>query len=241
MLSCTWIFNLINAAQLFSIMEKEWSTDELKQIAQQLGKPDGPSGIATAERMAENNGGMTARTIQVMDVSEHDNILEIGPGNAAHLHLLFDLLTTGHYVGVDIAPTMIQEAERINSALVKSQQASFELTDGEHLPFEDGTFDKIFTVNTLYFWKDPVKYPVEIYRVLKPGGVLVMTITDKSFMEKLPFTQYGFQLYDRVASTEVLTQAGFVIDSVSEEVDSTTGMLGQTVERDILIIKAVKS
>jgi ubiquinone/menaquinone biosynthesis C-methylase UbiE len=32
-------------------------------------------------------------------------------------------------------------------------QADFVLYEGEKLPFEDRTFDKIFTSNTVYFWK----------------------------------------------------------------------------------------
>ena len=222
-------------------MAKEWSEDELKQIAGQLGKPDGDNGIKVAERMAENNAGMTGRTIQTMNVREQNVILEIGHGNASHVGLLFKGATDIRYFGVDISQTMIEEAERMNADLVKSGNATFQLSDGENLPFADETFDKIFTVNTLYFWGDPISYGAEIYRVLKPEGIFVLTIADKSFMEKLPFTQYGFWLYDREAAEALLTDAGFGIVRVTEELDITTGILGQAVEREILIITASKS
>jgi SAM-dependent methyltransferase len=60
------------------------------------------------------------------------------------------------------------------------------LYEGKKLPFEDETFDKIFTVNTVYFWENPVEFLNEIYRVLKDDGTFVLTFGQRDFMEKLP-------------------------------------------------------
>ena len=67
--------------------------------------------------------------------------------------------------------------------------------DGQNIPFGEQSFDKIFTVNTLYFWKEPNTFLEEIYRVLRNNGTFVLTFGHKDFMSNLPFTQYGFQLY----------------------------------------------
>ncbi|WP_192348554.1 methyltransferase domain-containing protein [Algoriphagus sp. Y33] len=55
-------------------------------------------------------------------------------------------------------------------------------------------FDKVFTVNAIYFWSDPVVLAREIYRVLKPDGRLVVAFAGRDFMKKLPFTDFVFLL-----------------------------------------------
>ena len=42
------------------------------------------------------------------------------------------------------------------------------------------------TVNTIYFWSNPVKLIGEIERTLKLNGICVLTFGDKDFMQKLP-------------------------------------------------------
>jgi SAM-dependent methyltransferase len=43
------------------------------------------------------------------------------------------------------------------------------------LPFADGSFDKVCSVNTLYFWPDPARDLGEVYRVLAPEGRCYIT------------------------------------------------------------------
>lgn len=221
-------------------MNKEWSTEELQEIASQLSNPSGGNGIKTAERMADNNANMTVRTIETLEVRDGDMVLEIGHGNASHLPLVLSDKGGVRYYGIDISETMVEEASKLNAKSVNEGRASFTVSSGSSIPFDDDFFDKIFTVNTLYFWQDPVGYASDIFRVLKPGGCVVLTITDKRFMEKLPFTRYGFRLYDRAGAEAVLTEVGFTMEKVLEEIDITTGILGQPVERDIILIRAFK-
>jgi ubiquinone/menaquinone biosynthesis C-methylase UbiE len=215
-----------------------WTEDDLKEIAAQLGNPSGEAGLKTAERMADNNANMTQRTIAMARLGGDDIILEIGPGNGSHVSGLLNGEEGLRYFGIDVSETMINEANNLNEEFVRAGRAVFRKSDGECIPFEDQVFTKIFTVNTLYFWNDPVAYAREIYRVLRPGGYFVLTITDKSFMSKLPFTQYGFTLYDRAEALSVLEKAGFTVEGVTEEIDVTTGISGQPVERDIILITA---
>ncbi|WP_316816089.1 class I SAM-dependent methyltransferase [Pedobacter nyackensis] len=214
---------------------------QLKHIASQLGRPEGADGILTAERMAHTNNNMTKSAVALLALAEGDIVLEIGPGNGTHLKDLMQIASDIRYYGVDISETMVLEANKVNEAIVKSGKVSFELTAADRLNFKADFFDKIFTVNTLYFWRDPEAYAREILRVLKPDGLLCLAIATKAFMEQLPFTKYNFKLYDAVAVEELLRKAGFSTVEVIAQKDLTTSYTGELVDRDILLVKANKA
>lgn len=223
-------------------MSNDLNKSDFKEIAGQLGCPNGDKGIKTAEMMAVNNGHMIALTIASLNPKPNDVILEIGPGNGSHVVSL--LAATKHllYYGVDISTLMVQEAIKLNKEAVSSARADFSLSNGMQLNFAAGFFTKVFTVNTLYFWKDPKAYAVEILRVLRPGGLFSLTFAPRAFMEKLPFTQYDFRLYSREEAEDLLISSGFEIKEVhlhKEMVRSDAA--GMEAERDIIIINAVKS
>ncbi|TKC04138.1 class I SAM-dependent methyltransferase [Pedobacter frigoris] len=221
-------------------MEKEWNDEDWHELASQLSEPQGDAGIKTGEMMASSNENMIFRTIDLLGLRANEEVLEIGHGSASHLSTLMRKASGLEYTGIDISLTMIEEAKRINTAFIESGSVSFYLSDGLHIDFSDNQFDKIFTVNTLYFWKDPEAYAKEIYRVLKPGGRFCLAIATKDFMEKLPFTKWIFQLYDRPMVEELLSAAGFSIQSVAEEKDFAVSKTGEQVERDIIIVTAGK-
>lgn len=49
------------------------------------------------------------------------------------------------------------------------------VADAEHLPFEDGEFELILCTEVLEHVKNPFNVEKELYRVLKPGGRLILT------------------------------------------------------------------
>ncbi len=162
------------------------------------------------------------------------------PGSGTHVNRLFDKAENLSYSAVDISDLMISEAMKNNTALVKNGQAGFFLSDGKTLDFENNTFDKIFTVNTLYFWNDPVGYASEIFNVLKPGGTFCLCFAPKEFMVNLPFTSYVFKLYSVEEAQVVLTSAGFDIVNVGKYDEEVRSVAGETIKRNFIVITAGK-
>ena len=192
-------------------MEKE----ELKILAQNLANPQGEKGIEIGEMMNATNIGMTLESIKTLLIEDNEAVLEIGHGNAAHVKSILTKAKNIKYTGIDISETMHNEAKRLNKNF--ENQAGFVLYEGKKLPFEDETFDKIFTVNTVYFWKEPAKFLNEIYRVLKDNGTFVLTFAQRSFMESLPFTKYHFTLYNTHEMEEMVSKSHFKRMKVSEK------------------------
>ena len=197
---------------------------DLKILAQNLANPQGKKGIQIGEMMNATNIGMTLESIHSLLIEDSEHILEIGHGNAGHLKSFFKIAKDLKYTGIDISETMHDEAKNLNIEF--KDQAEFVLYEGEKLPFEDEVFDKIFTVNTVYFWKNPVEYLNEIYRVLKDKGTFVLTFGQRNFMETLPFTAYDFTLYSNDEMQELISKSHFKrmkISEKEEQIQSKTG------------------
>ncbi|MDO4232103.1 MAG: class I SAM-dependent methyltransferase [Lautropia sp.] len=77
-------------------------------------------------------------------------------------------------------------------AVTKSRASA----DDAGLPFGDAVFDRIFSVNTVYFQASLSAWLAELCRVLKPSGRLCLTFAERDFMQKLPFAAHGFRLFD---------------------------------------------
>jgi len=216
-------------------MEKE----DLKILAQNLANPQGKKGIEIGEMMNATNIGMTLESIQTLLIEDDEHILEIGHGNADHVKSILNKATNIKYTGIDISETMHQEAKKRN--VIFENQADFVLYEGKKLPFQDKTFDKIFTVNTVYFWEQPVQYLNEIYRVLKDSGTFVLTFAQKDFMEKLPFTQFDFKLYSNAEMEEIISKTHFKRMKISERQEQIKSKTSEeTITRNYTILTIKK-
>lgn len=64
----------------------------------------------------------------------------------------------------------------------RARTRGIEVTEGvgEELPYADERFDKVLITTTLCYLEDPLQVFREVYRVLRPGGVLVVGFIDRS-------------------------------------------------------------
>ncbi len=218
----------------------EMTEENLRELAAQLGKPQGNIGNEVAKNMIETNIGMIRHSIGSLSVQSGNKILEIGHGNGEHLKQLLDSDPSLLYYGLEISDLMHQHARSVNQEFVEQKRAEFIQYDGNTLPFEEAFFDRIFSVNTIYFWKKPEEFMQELYRVLKPGGILCLTFALKDFMQKLPFVQYGFQLYN-IQDVEALAKvAGFSDIDALTQTETVTSKAGELVERDFSTFRLTK-
>ena len=96
--------------------------------------------------------------------------LEVGPG-PGYLGLEWLKKTEGTRLkGLEISPDMIAIAERNAKEYGLQDRATYVKGDGREMPFDDDTFDGVFTNGSLHEWSQPEKVLNEIHRVLRPGG-----------------------------------------------------------------------
>ena len=101
------------------------------------------------------------------------DLLELGPGPGYVGLELAKKLHPHTLTGCDISPAMLQIAQ--NNAAAYGIAAQYVLGTVLALPFEDESFDGVFSNGSLHEWERPVKAFDEIYRVLRPGGRYCIT------------------------------------------------------------------
>lgn len=204
--------------------------NELRELAAQLSRPHDKRGLEVADMMHASNIGMTRNSIDNLNLETYDSVLEIGHGNGAHLPLLFEKSDSVQYTGFELSMLMHEEAIKANKQFL-GQQARFILGTKPQLPFDSKEFSKIFTVNTLYFWEEPLEFLNDCYRVMKAEGLFCVTFAHKDFMEKLPFTKYIFKLYSVDDFKMIVEKSEFKIQKIDTQTEFVTSKDGQQIER----------
>lgn len=213
----------------------------LKEIASQLRQPHGEHANEVGERMNKGNELMNLSAINLLNAQPNDVILEIGMGNGFFVKDILALASAIHYIGCDFSEEMVKAAILHNQEFINSGQAKFFLASADSLPFESPSFNKIFTVNTLYFWENPPLILNEIKRVLKSEGQLLIAIRPKAIMEQYAFTQYGFTMYTKEELCDLLSDNGFRVTQIVEEQEPDQEINGATVPVASLIVCAEKA
>jgi len=217
-------------------MQKE----DLREIARQLRRPAGEFGRQVGVEMNSGNFWINRYALDVLQAGPNENILEIGMGNGFFVKDILSRDRSITYAGCDFSDVMVEEAERINAEFVRSNQARFFFTDGDTLPFNDKDFDKIFTVNTVYFWDRPEPIFAEIRRVLKDEGRLIIAVRPRSVMEYFPVVKYGFNMFSKTELADLLLRNGFEMTGALEKQEMPQSFNGTRIEVGTLIVTAVK-
>lgn len=147
-------------------------------------KPQGEEGEQMLRRMNESHSAVTKWALGFLDFKEQDKALDIGCGGGATLKRMSERIREGHLTGVDYSPVSVKLSKEMNAGDVQSGKMEILEASVEHLPFADGTFDKIVTVESFYFWPNPAENLKEVLRILKAGGtfLLIADIYQKEHM-----------------------------------------------------------
>ncbi len=79
----------------------------------------------------------------------------------------------GRVIGLDLSRRMLHQAVQRTAQF--ADRLTYIWQDARKLPFDDGTFDAVACLEALEFTPDPRAILAELVRVLRPGGVLLVT------------------------------------------------------------------
>lgn len=218
-------------------MKDTLTKEQIRELEEQLSCPKGEFGVELGENMNQSNIGMTLNTIDFLEFERENTVLELGHGNCGHLEKLLSSAEGINYYGLEISETMMNEATKNNL----SQKAEFNLYNGESIPYSDNYFDKIFSVNTIYFWSNPEGLIHEIERTLKPSGICVLSYANKEFMKNLPFVGEKFTLFDQEDIKKLVEKSNLRIIAFKELMEEVKSKMGEQVERKFTMVKLEKT
>ena len=186
----------------------------------QHGHPQGIVGRMLGEQMVRQHIPETTWTISLLNIQPDDQILELGFGAGRAIELVTAQASSGHVYGIDHSQDMVRTASRRNNKAIKTGHVTLYQGELAALPFPDNQFNKIFTIQTLYFWSDPAQVLSEIFRVLKPGGILVITLSTGTIdgVEATGLERYQTLLEEQIIPD--MKQLGFAQASIEQGPDS---------------------
>lgn len=196
-----------------------------------------PEDRATLERLLQNEADMAFRR-RAMTLLDHlglrdgDSVLDCGCGMGVYM-MLMGRLRNLNIVGVDGDVGRLEWAER------EGVPARLSRVDIHKLPFADNSFDKVLMTEVLEHLADNRVAMREVFRVLKPGGVLALSVPHANYpflwdpinktIEALglrPIRNAGpitglwsnhWRLYRPAELRDVIAGAGFQIEALDEQ------------------------
>lgn len=171
-------------------------------IVSQFAKPTGAVGWLVGKSLAFKNRERSEWVMALLDLKPTDRVLEIGFGPGTDIARANR--AAAFVAGVDHSEAMVQQAARLNREAIRSGRVELHLGVAAKLPFPDSQFDCLFAINSAQFWKELPKTLVELKRVLKPGGRVLLAVQprNKGATDETA-RQVGFGL------AKSLTAAGF--------------------------------
>ncbi len=179
-------------------------------VWRQFRKPSGLFGRFIGNGMARGNEYDARWTVSLLGIQPESRVLEIGFGPGVSTHYAAEKAPKGFVAGIDHSETMVQAARRRNAAAIKAGRIDLKQGDVASLPYADESFDKAFSIHSIYFWAKPVECLQELRRVLKPGGLLAITIQPKDKWTELQRRESRLRtLYFSTDLAAMFSDAGF--------------------------------
>jgi ubiquinone/menaquinone biosynthesis C-methylase UbiE len=140
----------------------------------QARKPDRWFGRVFAHVMNKGHERMTDWGLRHVTIERRFTVLDIGCGGGATVQKLAAIAADGVVYGIDYAEGSLAVSRELNSQLIEAGHVVIQRASVSQLPFPDDTFDLATAIETQYYWPDLMGDMREIFRVLKPGGKLVV-------------------------------------------------------------------
>ena len=154
--------------------EADWQKRDRETAEGNPRRPEGEAGRAMLARMNESHAKLVAWGLAHIDFTPHDTVLDIGCGGGNTLARMAERVTEGHLVGIDYAETSVEASRTFNAGLIEAGRMEILHGSVEHLPFADGQFDAVVTVESFYFWPSPEESLKEVARVIRRGGTFLL-------------------------------------------------------------------
>jgi SAM-dependent methyltransferase len=175
---------------------------------------ESPGDKATTEQLSM----LYTRYHRARELARGREVLEVACGAGFGLGYMSAVAT--RVVATDIDPEFVATVRSRGLSVARIHQA-----DAAALPFGEAEFDVVLLLEAIYYLPDPVRFLAEAFRVLRPGGTLLVVSANplrKQFNPGARTTRY-FSLDEL---RQLLSDGGFTTHCYGAFPDSSTGIRG---------------
>jgi ubiquinone/menaquinone biosynthesis C-methylase UbiE len=207
------------------VKKKKIMANIMKSFFCQCAHPEGFLGRMMLRFMNFGHAPLTNWGLGLLEIHNGWTMLDIGCGGGATLKRLLNRSKDARVYGIDISEESIAKAKKVN-ADVLDKQVFVVQGSSEKLPYENGKFDLVTAVETVYFWPNLPDCLQEIRRVLKPGGKFAIMIEVIDSDSKWTNIVEGMTAYSPEYLEKLLIDAGFAQTEIHHKKPSYATILG---------------
>jgi len=142
--------------------------------ADQVRKQFGPAAQAYATFSYHANGPDLAMIVEAAAFTGNETVIDMGSG-AGHTALAC-ARHAARVTGIDLTPEMVEMGASL-AAQRRLTNVEFQVGDVERLPFDDASIDVATSRVSAHHYADPARAIAKAFRVLRPGGLLIISDT----------------------------------------------------------------
>ena len=150
----------------------------MTSLRAQFGNPTGVLGSLVGMLMAIKNGQRSAWVLAQVEMQADDRVLEIGFGPGVDIARA--AARSAFVAGVDMSDVMLRQASRRNADAIRRGRIDLRRATMPALPFIDASFDRAYWINSFQFWPEKIRSLVEIRRVMRSGGRVVIAVQPRN-------------------------------------------------------------
>lgn len=132
------------------------------------------------------------KAIQRLENIHPQKILDVATGTGDVALMAYKMLHPQQIIGIDISEGMLKVGQEKIDKQGLSAFITLQKGDSENLPFEDNSFDAITVAFGVRNFQHLEKGIDEMYRVLRPGGKLIVIEFSRP---KNKLVKFGYELY----------------------------------------------
>ena len=151
-------------------------------------KPVGFGGKIMVAMMNVGHSAVARWGLQFLNAAPDAKVLDCGCGGGANIKRLLKKCPEGIVKGIDYSPVSVEKSKKVNEAAIAEGRCTVLQGSVADMIFAGDWFDAVTAFETVYFWPDLPQCFREVYRVLKPGGTLLICNESNGDTDSLWYT-----------------------------------------------------
>ena len=189
----------------------------IEYVGNNFRNPNGIGGKIATKIMNIMNQKQYKAVLNNINLENNGVLLDIGFGNGYLINKLFKMNNNIKIYGIDISNDMVKNVSKKYKQYIDNNRLKLLLENiNNKTTFENEMFNKIYTVNTIYFWDDLQECFSEIKKILKPDGIFINAIYTKKQLDKTKFSRKGFKKYSKEEIIKISEENGITIKKIIE-------------------------